>query len=233
MDIIDISRNIIDNIEKLDDIIDSYFEPVKDLTDTASDIFAPVKAVNALYTFNKKRKFKKFLKSYALGLNEYGSNALSDAEKLKTYLKEEKNFNFLTDTIENAINSKSVFGSMILGYYAGQILSEAKAVNYKDLIIIEGIKELNDIELSCFVRIYNRADLSKMVSFEELKLGGYEFFSKLAIEKLIQLRFIIKDHNVYHGSSMSYNFTSTDIAEDVFFLIRDIGINDELMNYQY
>lgn len=233
MDIIGISKNIMDNVERLDDIIDAYFEPVKDLTDTATDVFAPIKAIHSLYTFNKKRKFKKFLRSYAASLHDHGLTDFKDVEKLKNYLKNERNFDFLSSTIENAINSKSVYGAMILGYYAGQILADGKKINYKDLIIIEGIKDLNDIELSCFARIYSRADLSKMVLFAELDLGAFEFFSKLTIDKLLQLRFIIKDHNIYHGSSISYNFTSTDIAEDVYFLLRDIGIESELLDYEY
>ncbi|PIF34319.1 hypothetical protein CLU81_4958 [Flavobacterium sp. 9] len=233
MDLINVSRRIMVDIEKLDDIVDSYFEPIKDLTDTASDIFTPIKAIHSLYTFNKKIKFKKFLKAYAKSLNENGFSNFDDTEKLKRYLKDEKNFNFLSDTIENAINSKSMFGSVLLGYYAGQILSQCERINYKDLIIIEGLKELNDIELSCFARIYNRADLSKMVIFHELNLRGFEFFSKLTIDKLIQLRFITKDHTVYHGSNGSYNFISTNVAEELFFLIKVVGLNDELLNFHY
>lgn len=233
MDLINVSKRIVENIQNLDDIIDSYFEPIKDLTDTASDVFTPIKAIHSLYTFNKKRKFKKFLKAYAKGLDENGFVDFNDVEKLRDFLKNEKNFNFLSDAIENAINSKSIYGSILLGYYAGQILSQSKIINYKDLIIIDGIKELNDIELSCFTRIYNRADFSKMIVFHELNLGGFEFFSKLTIDKLIQLRFITKDHNVYHGSNVSYNFTSTEVAEDVFLLIEAVGLNDELLNFHY
>lgn len=232
MDLISISKRIVENIENLDDIIDSYFEPVKDLTDTFSDIFTPIKAIHSLYTFNKKRKFKSFLKAYAKSLHDNGFIEFHDIEKLKDFLKHEKNFNFLSDTIDNAINSKSIYGAILLGYYAGQILSHGQRINYKDLIIVEGIKELNDIELSCFTRIYNKADLSNMVNFHDLNLGTYEFFSKLTIEKLIQLRFIKKDHNVYHGGNESYNFISTDVAEDVFFLINDVGINNELLNFE-
>lgn len=233
MDLINISKRIVDNIEKLDDIIDSYFDPIKDLTDTASDVFLPIKAVNALYTFNKKRRFSKFLKYYAKSLKENGFINFEDVEKLKSFLKNEKNFNFLSNTIENAIDSKSIYGSIILGYYAGKLISKCDRINYKNLIIIEGLKELNDIELSCFVRIYKNADLSKMVIFNELNLGMFEFFSKMTIDKLIQLRFVKKDPTIYHGSSESYNFESTDIAEEVFFLIKDIGINEELLNYEF
>lgn len=233
MDLIKISKKIIDNIEDLDHIVDSYFEPIKDLTDTASDIFAPIKAVHSLFVLNKKRKFKNFLKTYAKSLNENGFSNLNNTESLKRYLKVERNFNFLSDTIENAINSKSIYGSILLGYYAGQILSESKIINYKDLIIINGLKELNDIEFSCFATIYNKADLSKIIHLAQLKLGVLELFSKLTVEKLIQLRFIEKDHTVYISGGGNHNFTSTDIAEEVFFLIKDAGINEELLNYEF
>ena len=89
--LIDISKKIIDNIENLDDLIDSYFDPVKDITETAGDIFSPIKAIHALYTLNKRRKFKKFLKSYASGLNPNNFD-LKNTERLKLYLRDEKNF---------------------------------------------------------------------------------------------------------------------------------------------
>lgn len=233
MDIIKISQEILDNVEKLDNIVDSYFDPIKDLTETASDIFAPIKAIHSLYTLNKKRKFKSFLKGYAESLDRNRLTNLNDLESLKKYLKNESNFNFLSDTIENAVNSKSVYGSILLGYYAGQILSNGKRINYKDLIIIEGIKELNDIELSCFVRIYNKSDLSKLVHLQQLNLGAFEFSSKLTLEKLIQLRFVEKDYNTYLGGNKNHNFNSTEIAEEVFFLIKDVGIYYQLLNYEF
>lgn len=233
MDLINISKKIIANIEDLDDIVDSYFEPIKDFTDTASDIFAPIKAVHSMFVLNKKRKFKNFLKNYANSLNENGFNNIDNAERLKRYLKNEKNFNFLSDTIEYAINSKSIYGSILLGYYAGQILSDRININYKHLIIINGLRELNDIEFSCFTRIYNKADLSKMIYLGQLNLGALELFSKLTIEKLIQLRFVEKDDTVYLSGNGNHNFVSTDIAEEVFLLIKDVGINDELLKYEF
>jgi hypothetical protein len=229
--LIDISKKILDNIENLDDLIDSYFEPVKDLTETAEDIFSPIKAIHSLYTFNKKRRFKKFLKSYALNLDA-ASFDLKNTERLKTYLKDEKNFNFLNTVIDNAINSKSVFGSIILGHYAAEILSSEKAITFKELLIVEGLRELNDYELSSFIKIYFVADLSKMVYFKQLNLKGSKFFCKLTIEKLIQLRWIEKDHTTYMGSSANHNFTSGECAEEVFFLIKDTQVYYDLLKYE-
>jgi hypothetical protein len=228
--IIDLSKKIVENIENLDDLIDSYFDPVKDIAETALDIFSPIKAIHSLYTFNKKRKFKKFLKSYALGLNPETFN-LKNTERLKLYLRNEKNFNFLNTIIENAINSKSIYGSVLLGHYAAQILSAEQTITFKELLIAEGLKELNDYEVSCFTKIYNAADLSKMVYFQQLDIKGSKFFCELTIDKLIQLRWIEKDHTIYMGSLKNSNFTSTEIAEEVFFLIKDSEIFEELMQY--
>lgn len=227
----DISKNLIENINNIDDLIDSYFEPVKDITDTVEDIFSPIKAIHSLYTLNKKRKFKNFLKSYAINLNP-SSFDLKNTERLKIYLKDEKNFNFLNNVIESAVNSKSIFGSIILGQYAACILSEEKILTFKELLIVDGLRELNDYELSSFIKIYDVADLSKMVYFEQLKIKGSKFFCELTIEKLIQLRWIEKDYNTYMGSSKSFNFTSGECAEEVFFLIKDTDVYKELLKYE-
>jgi hypothetical protein len=227
----DISKNLIKNINNLDDLVDSYFEPIKDLTDTAEDIFSPIKAIHSLYTLNKKRKFKNFLKSYAINLDP-SSFDLKNTERLKSYLKDEKNFNFLNNVIESAVNSKSIFGSIILGHYAACILTKEKVLTFKELLIVDGLRELNDYELSSFIKIYDVADLSKMVYFEQLKINGSKFFCELTIDKLIQMRWIEKDHNTYLGSSKNFNFTSGECAEEVFFLIKDTHVYLELLKYE-
>lgn len=42
---------------------------------------------------------------------------------------------------------------------------------------------------------------------------------------------IERDYNTYMDSNKSHNFTSTDIAEDVFLLVKDSEIYNELMKY--
>lgn len=228
--LIDLSKSIVKNVQNIDELIDSYFDPIKDVTETATDIFTPLKAVHSLYTFSKKRKFKKFLKSYSLALNPETFN-LKSTERLKKYLQNEKNFNFLNSIIENAINSKSEFCSVVLGHYAAQILSNEQEITFKEILIIEGLKELNDYEISCFVKIYNVADLSKMINFSQLNLSQPKVTLELTIEKLIQMRWIEKDYNIYIGLNRNHNFNSTEIAEEVFFIIKDSEIYDDLLKY--
>lgn len=232
--LIDISKELLLKIEKIDDIIDDYFAQTKDYTDTITDVFTPIKAIHSLYTANKKRRFKSFLKSYANGLNAENFDNNISLERLKKYLKDEKNFNFLTEVIENAINSKSVYGSILLGYYAGQILSNEQIITFKDILIIEALKSLNDFEFSCFARIYNVADLGS----EEINIRNYEslkgltFFCELTIEKMVQLRVLekAKRTEMYDWRKI---FKSTDIAEDIFVYCESANILNELLDYKF
>lgn len=73
-DIVRITKGLLSNIEIIDNTIDNYFEPFKDYIDTAEDLFTPIKIVSSLYTMNKKRKFKNFLKFYANSLNSGNIN---------------------------------------------------------------------------------------------------------------------------------------------------------------
>ena len=232
--IIDISKNLLSNIEKIDDLVDDFFSPIKDYTDTVSDIFTPIKAIHSLYNANKKIRFKKFLKAYAKSLNTESFSNKESIERLKLYLKNEKNFNFLTEIIENAINAKSVYGSILLGYYAGQILSNEHKITFKDIIILDGLKSLNDFELSCFARIYNVAD----VGAKEINIRGYEslksltYFCELTIEKLVQLRILEKSKHegMYEWKRI---FVSTDIAEEIFVYFESTHILKELLDYEF
>ena len=231
--LIDLSKDLLSNIEKIDDLVDQYFAPIKDYTDTISDVFAPIKAIHSLYTIQKKRRFKSFLKSYSQSLNTENFESEISIERLKAYLKNEKNFNFLTETIESAINSKSVYGSILLGFYAGQILSNEQAITFKDTIIIEALKSLNDYEFSCFARIYNVAhpgaeeiNIKSCVQGKELI-----YFCMLTIEKLVQLRVVEKSRHegMYEWQRI---FRSTDIAEDIFVYIESAKILEELLEYK-
>ena len=168
-DLIEISKNVLTNISNIDNIVDSYFEPIKDYTDTVSDIFTPIKVVHTLYTFNKKRKFKSFLKYYAVSIDNGGINISDNSIKMFNYLENSKNFNFIQETIESSIDSKSIYGSMILGYFAGKILTDVTTITFKELIILEALKELNDFELSCFTKIYSIVDLTDELIFINIK----------------------------------------------------------------
>ena len=230
MDIIKYTKEVLNHIEEIDDIVDSYFEPIKDLTDTAEDIFTPLKIVHSLYTFNRKRKFKSFLKYYALSLKNRDFQK-NDNEQLSKYLKNEKNYNFIYDTIDSAINSKSIYGSRILAYFAGIILSEKRDLTFREIIILESLRELNDFELSLFVKVYSVVDLSKTVSIQDYPNQLHnELMYEMMITKMVNLR-VFKSAPILGSGRPKASFDSTEIAEDIYFLIEEMDIKNALLKY--
>ena len=231
-DLVEISKGLLKNISELDDIIDTYFDPITDITDTAKDIFTPLKIVHSLYSYNKKRKFKNFLKLYARSLEEGGIDTPEKTKKLYSYLEKRKNFNFINDTIESAVNSKSIYGSMILGYFAGRFFSQALNITMKELIMLDALKELNDYEFSYFTKIYSIADLSKTVNVYDYKKDlGNTFLYEITISKLIQLR-MVEEAPILASGKPKGSFISSEISEDIYFMIKDMGIEEELINYE-
>lgn len=186
-----------------------------------------------VYTLiTKKKKFKSFLKAYAESFNYNEITSIEDSKRMYQYLENTKNFNFINDIIESSINSKSIYGSMILGYFAGKFLSETLKITFKELIIVEGIKELNDYELSHFIKIYSIADLSKTVSISNYKeeiQNPYLF--ELTISKLIQLR-LVEEAPILSSGKPKGSFISSEIAEEIYFMIKDTYIETELLNYE-
>lgn len=231
IEIVKYTKKLLQNVNDIDDIVDSYFEPFKDLTDTAEDIFTPIKVVHSLYTFNKKRKFKSFLKSYAQSLNSSKFDSL-DTNRLLKYLEKEKNFNFIYEIIDGAINSKSKFCSSLLGSYAGNILKETPNIGFKEILVLEALREINDYELSLFTKVYSIIDFKNIVSLENYgKKFSNVFLYELMIQKMISLRVFEKAPILASGRPKA-SFKSTEIAEDIFFLIKDMDIYLDLLEYE-
>lgn len=230
MDLIKYTKEVLNHIEEIDDIVDSYFEPIKDLTDTAEDIFTPLKIVHSLYTFNRKRKFKSFLKYYALSLKNRDFQK-NDYKQLSKYLKNEKNYNFIYETIDSAINSKSIYGSQILAYFTGIILSEQRDLTFKEIVILESLRELNDFELSLFVQVFSVADLSKTISIQDYpnQLNN-ELMYEMMITKMVNLR-VFKNAPILASGRPKASFDSTEIAEDIYFLIEEMNIKNALLKF--
>ncbi len=231
-EIILLGTQLVKDIEKLDRIIDEYIDPIKDITDTGQDILMPLKVINSLFEYNKKRKFKKFLISFAKSINDRKRESL-EHERLEGYFKNEKNLNYFNDLIEKAIQSNSVYSSIILGYYAGLILSDEIEIKPKEIITLQALKELSDFELSCFTRIYACVNLAEEVDISKYKqLNGIQFLAELTIQKMIQVR-MVEDPPERYGNSKNGRFLSTDIAEEIHSIIQLAGIEDELLNYQF
>ena len=145
--LINFTKNAIENIENLDDWVDIHTEDIKDYTDTASDVIAPVKSFFSIIRFVKSRKFKAFLKSYAKEIRDKeGKISEQYSEKLRVYLKDSKNLNMIYEGIDASINSNSVYSASCIGHIAGKQMAGMYQTNNKILILINAFKNLNDFE---------------------------------------------------------------------------------------
>ena len=148
-DIIQFIENIPSNVEIIDDFIDNKLSYI-DYLDTIEELVKPLKAIRNIYGFAKKQRFKIFLKSISTQINETNFVDINNVNKLQKYVLNDTNVDFIINTIDNSINSKSIKCSSLLGIYAGDILNKYKSIDYIDLQIIDILKNINDIELKVF-----------------------------------------------------------------------------------
>lgn len=235
-ELVEFSRQVLKKVNEVDDIVDLYTEDIKDLTDTASDLIKPIKAFKSLYQSAQKMKFRKFLKSYSKGIENSFKSEEELTLKLTEYLKSERNLNFVYDTIDSALNSKSVICSGILGYFASKILSNQVKLNSHAMIYLNALRNLNDFELFLFIGVIeNVDDWSKnqtvaLNSKFSLNMESYE----IAVQRLKGLQ-IIREIFGSPGNpvSLRQSFWGTyrlnDISEGFYELIKESGYYNEII----
>ncbi len=175
-DIISLIKSIPSKTEEIDNFIDNQLF-YTDYLDTAEEVLKPVKAIRKIYGFAKKQKFKSFLKSLSTKINENDFIDIDNINKLKQYVLKDDNVDFIINTIDYSINTRCIKCSSLLGIYAGNILNKYKNVEYKDLQIIEILKNMNDIELTRFKEFVDKTLDSKKeyhVPFEILNIYDEE-----------------------------------------------------------
>ena len=175
-DIISLIKSIPSKTEEIDNFIDNQLF-YTDYLDTAEEVLKPVKAIRKIYGFAKKQKFKSFLKSLSTKINENDFIDIDNINKLKQYVLKDDNVDFIINTIDYSINTICIKCSSLLGIYAGNILNKYKNVEYKDLQIIEILKNMNDIELTRFKEFVDKTLDSKKeyhVPFEILNIYDEE-----------------------------------------------------------
>ena len=129
-------KNIPSNVEKIDDFIDNKLF-YTDFLDTAEELVKPLKSIRKIYGFAKRQRFKVFLKSLSTEINEKNFVDANNVNKLKNYVTNDENVDFIVNTIDYSFNSKCIKCSSLLGIYAGNILNKYKNIEYKDLQIIK------------------------------------------------------------------------------------------------
>lgn len=153
-EIIQFTKQVLENAAKIDDLIDSALEPIKDYTDTIGDFITPVKGLIAVINIKRQLTLRAFVINYAKHL--YGNYTINDEEtlKLQNYLKDKKNLSYISEIIDNAVNSKSLKASALLGAIAGNVIKEKKELTYDYFLIIDTLRILTDFDIENFIILY-------------------------------------------------------------------------------
>ena len=226
------------NTDKLNDIVDTFTNSIMDLADTASDLIKPIKAFRDIYGAAKRIRFKMFLKSYSKNLHESYESEKELVEKMNKYLRNNKNLNFVYDTIDSALNSKSVICSGILGYLSGKVLTKQIQIGYKELVFLNALKNLNDFELKYMIIVFENTDdwsKNQTVSKNE-KLKPYLKECEYTVQKLKTLQVVNEVYGrpgnpVGLGQAFWGTYLLTEEFSRGFFnLIKESGFYEEIKN---
>lgn len=137
-----VGKYIIDCIKDYPDIKDTL------LKDSAIEILGDYsKVVKSLVKLNKLKNeagFKSFLKGFNIG-DEIEEEKI---KKLQEYIEndEDKAF-FISNTLQNILNSKSRYSCFILGYMINTLISENRKLNPKYIILADALTHMFDHDI--------------------------------------------------------------------------------------
>jgi len=152
---------------------------------------------------------------------------------LKKYLKRKQNLNFIYESIDCAINSKTIHCSTLLGFYTGQILLHEIEIGLKELMTINALKTLNDIELEMCIRIYDTSNLAIPNDIDDnAELGLHKYFAKLTVQKLKSLQILEEETTGRMDTKSGWGtFISTENFEELVELTKRTGVDKLLIDY--
>lgn len=222
-ELVDFIKNIPSKIEIIDNIIDEKLF-YRDYIDTAEELIKPLKAIGKVYEFAKKQRFKEFLKSISKEINENDFIDNNNVNKLKEYVSKDNNVDFIVNTIDYSINSRSIKCSSLLGFYAWNILNKYKDIDYKDFQIIEILKNIDDIELNIFKEF-----VDKTLNFDKEYYVPFEILNTHKEEEIVLM---FNKFETYQMISRPNHLTIRDInGEPSMIKVSYIGKNlIELLN---
>ena len=222
-ELVDFIKNIPSKIEIIDNIIDEKLF-YRDYIDSAEELIKPLKAIGKVYEFAKKQRFKEFLKSISKEINENDFIDNNNVNKLKEYVSKDNNVDFIVNTIDYSINSRSIKCSSLLGFYAGNILNKYKDIDYKDFQIIEILKNIDDIELNIFKEF-----VDKTLNFDKEYYVPFEILNTHKEEEIVLM---FNKFETYQMISRPNHLTIRDInGEPSMIKVSYIGKNlIELLN---
>lgn len=145
---------ITDATEIINQQKDFYKAFLKLITDAAG-MTSIIEFGGSIISTWKKTNFLSFLETITIEI-DYNNLDEEEINKLKNYIKQPKNLNYIMQTIDSAINGRSIKCAALLGIYTGRILRNKRTLKYIDYIIINALKNMIDEDLMNFKILYEK-----------------------------------------------------------------------------
>lgn len=240
-EIIEFTKSILDvkNIVDLDNLIDNYLDPIKDYTDTVGDIISPIKPLITISNLKRKLTFRSFIKKYASEFYSGYSIDENETLRLQKYLGNKKNILFVSEVIDNALNSRSLKSTSILGVIAGKIIRDKTELDYKSFSIIDSLKVMNDLDIENFITLYEylpivgtshpHTDEYRTTDFykndNKNKLNIDRNSLELTIEKLKRTNgFTYSSGGIGQAGNSKGAFEINEITDELYNLVKNINV---------
>lgn len=230
---VSIISGLLRNSKEILERIDDDFTEFNDIAEEVGKYLSPVKYGIQALNMIKKIKFKKFLKELADSLIDEKIGA-EYYKRLERYLKNEKNLEYIAETIEASIQTKSSTCSAMMGYYAGIILHELKELEYKDFVIINALKSLNDMDINYFKFLYRKFnESSQSIRIHDMQKeiddsGVNRFELENSIEKLKNIQILGYDVGGMSNVGNAWGaFQINEYSHEFFNIIIKFEILDE------
>jgi hypothetical protein len=122
-----------------------------DIIGSSSTLFELAKEV---YQYSKRRQFDEFVKAMSNKIHTDPTHPPLNAEELNKFFNNPDNLEHMSQIIDTCLHSQSIKCSSILGYYAGELLTQKNQFEYKDTIVVNALRIMNDRDLINFIKLY-------------------------------------------------------------------------------
>lgn len=175
-EIVEISKNMLEDYTGIREFIeDEIIE--SDLGEILGDSVKVVGVLIKLNNYKNTQMFKSFLKGFTIG-SEIEEEKV---EELKKYMKNKKRTLFISQTLQNIIQSKSEKACLILGYMINTLSEKDTDANGKYVVLADALTHMfdHDIENIKFIGDYCnfKIDNKKKVGDKRTKRSVY-FYKK-------------------------------------------------------
>ena len=230
-DFLKFTKQLVENLnfDEIDSFLDDKLGKLGELDDDVSKILGPVKTLITIKNIYSKNRIKRFCKSYAEKISEFGEVEMHDKGKMFLYLQKKKNLDYLSEIIEAGLHAKSENCSALLGYLAGKIMNDLVEYKYEDIVIIEALKIMNDFGLDNFMKLYKHIISSEKIKKESFQLeeikNEVEFTSyheaRFTIEKLKSVQILMNGHVITYLGTSPITTSSNSATDALYNLINE------------